>query len=330
MELLQDYARHGAEDAFATLVQRHVNLVYSVALRHTRIPSDAEEITQAVFIILARKAGHLNRNTVLDGWLYQTARLTALSHLRGERRRQFHEQEAYMQSSAQENLPDTHTWDQLAPLLDEAMGQLRKADRDALVLRFFKERSLREVAAALGMNEGTAQRRVLRAVEKLRRFFAKRGVSVPVTALTAAISAHSVQAAPGVLVKSVITVAAVKGAVASGSTVALINEASKLMTSAKLKTAALLGAAFLVTGGTAVVVSQVTTSSRQSHALLLKGFVGEKKRKRRRRLEPQELNCCPSSRLFLGRRGKEIGRRSAGFGRISGDAPRSSGATTDA
>src|SRR5665213_1850958 len=96
IQLLQDYARRGAEEAFATLVQRHINLVYSVALRHTRIPSDAEEIIQVVFILLARKAGHLSRDTVFEGWLYQTARFAALSYVRGQRRRQFHEQEAYM------------------------------------------------------------------------------------------------------------------------------------------------------------------------------------------------------------------------------------------
>jgi RNA polymerase sigma factor (sigma-70 family) len=275
MELLQDYARRGVEEAFATLVQRHINLVYSVALRHARIPSDAEEITQAVFILLARKAGHLSRDIVLEGWLYQTARFAALSYARGQRRRQFHEQEAYMESTAQENLPDTHTWDQLAPLLDEAMGQLGEKDRDALVLRFFKEKSLREVARALSTNEGAAQRRVLRAVEKLRRIFIKRGASVSVTALTTAISAHSVQAAPVGIVKSVISAAAAQGAATSGSTLVLINGASKLMAYAKLKTAALLGAGFLIAGGTAVVLSQVTPS-RQSQTLLLKDFVAQK------------------------------------------------------
>ena len=118
MELLRHYAREGSETAFAELVQRHINLVYSVAFRHVGIAAHAEEITQAVFIILARKAAGLRPDTVLEGWLHETTRLTALSFLRGERRRQFREQEAYMQSTPNESTDDA-TWSQLAPLLDE-------------------------------------------------------------------------------------------------------------------------------------------------------------------------------------------------------------------
>src|SRR5262245_56947212 len=99
MELLRDYAQRNSETAFAELVRRHVNLVYSSAFRQAGNSTHAEEITQAVFIILARKAGQLRVGTILEGWLYETTRLTALSFLRGERRRQFREQEAYMQST---------------------------------------------------------------------------------------------------------------------------------------------------------------------------------------------------------------------------------------
>jgi DNA-directed RNA polymerase specialized sigma24 family protein len=95
MELLRNYDRHGSEDAFTELVRRHINLVYSAALRHVGIAAHAEEITQAVFVILARKAAGLRPDTILEGWLHETTRLTALSFLRGERRRQFREQEAY-------------------------------------------------------------------------------------------------------------------------------------------------------------------------------------------------------------------------------------------
>ena len=102
MELLRDYDRQGSETAFAALVQRHVNLVYSVALRHVGIAAHAEEITQAVFIILSRKSASLRPDTIFEGWLHETTRLTALSFLRGERRRQFREQEAYMQSTLQQ------------------------------------------------------------------------------------------------------------------------------------------------------------------------------------------------------------------------------------
>src|SRR5215467_9110340 len=95
--LLEEYGRLGSEEAFARLVTRHVNLVYSVALRHVQVSAHAEEITQAVFVILARKAGSLGHLQILEGWLHETTRLTALRFLRGERRRQFREQEAYME-----------------------------------------------------------------------------------------------------------------------------------------------------------------------------------------------------------------------------------------
>jgi uncharacterized protein (TIGR03435 family) len=252
MELLREYDRQGSEAAFAALVQRHVSLVYSAALRHVGIAAHAEEITQAVFIILARKAASLRPDTILEGWLYETTRLTALSFRRGERRRQFREQEAYMQSTLQESA-DASTWNQLAPLLDEAMTRLGKKDRDAVVLRFFKDKNLREVAAALKVNETAAQRRVHRAVEKLRRFFTKRGIILPAAVLTTAISANSVQAAPVALAKTVTAVAVAKGAAAGGSTLILIKGALKIMAWTKMKTAIVASAVVLLAAGTTTV-----------------------------------------------------------------------------
>jgi DNA-directed RNA polymerase specialized sigma24 family protein len=114
MALIRRYASSGSEEAFATLVSRHINLVYSVALRHVASPDHAQEISQAVFMILARKAGSLREGTVLSGWLYHTARLTAANYVRGEIRRAQREQEA-MQSLLNEPEPDT--WAQVAPFL---------------------------------------------------------------------------------------------------------------------------------------------------------------------------------------------------------------------
>src|ERR1017187_6871858 len=138
-ELLGQYARTESETAFATLVARYVNLVYSAGLRFTGNPHRAEEIAQAVFIVLARKAGSLRRGTVLSGWLYQTARLTAANFVKGEIRRQRREQEAYMQSTL--TGPDSTAWEQIAPLLDEAMGRLGDTDRHAIVLRVFENKT---------------------------------------------------------------------------------------------------------------------------------------------------------------------------------------------
>jgi uncharacterized protein (TIGR03435 family) len=162
-----------------------------------------------------------------------------------------------MQSTLQETT-DTSTWNQLAPLLDEAMARLGEKDRDAVMLRFFKDKSLREVAAALRMTETAAQRRVHRAVEKLRTFFTKRGVILPAAVLTAAISANSVQAAPVALAKSVTAVAIAKGAAASGSTLTLIKGALKIMAWTKAKiTAATVMSVLLAAGTTTAVVHHI-------------------------------------------------------------------------
>ena len=232
--LLREYAEHGSEEAFTTLVARHINKVYSVALRHTGNPSHAEEITQAVFVILATKCRRLHAAVVLSGWLYQTARLTSVTFLRSEIRRTRREQEAYMQRAQNENEPDL--WRQIAPLLDVGMARLSEKERHAIVLRFFDGKSMREVGAALGANENAAKKRVGRALEKLRNFFTKRGVSSTTILIGEAISAHSVQAAPAVLAKSVSAVAVAKGAAASASTLTLIKGALKIMAWTKAKT----------------------------------------------------------------------------------------------
>jgi RNA polymerase sigma factor (sigma-70 family) len=249
MRLVRHYAAHQSESAFATLVSRHTNLVYSVALRQVGNPQLAEEVTQVVFVILARKAGSLNEQTILPGWLYRTACYVSSSARKRELRRQQREQEAYMQSTLNEIKTDA-AWQQMAPLLEEAMLRLGPADRDALVLRFFEGRSLSEVGAALGASEEAAKKRVNRAVEKLRGFFTRRGVVLPASVFLAAISANSVQAAPALLATAITTVAFTKGATVSTSTIILIQGALKVMAWSKAKTAIVVAAAVLLTAGT--------------------------------------------------------------------------------
>ena len=254
IELIREYVQRGSEAAFASLVQKHINLVYSAAVRHVTITAYAEEITQAVFIMLARKAAALRSDTVLEGWLFNTTRLVSLNFMRQERRRQFREQEAYMQSTLQES-DDDSTWARLSPLLDEALSRLGEKDRDAILLRFFKEKTVREVATALGASEAAAQRRVLRALDKLRRFFTRRGVAMPATALTSLIVSKSVQAAPASLAKSATALGLAKGVTASSSTITLIKGALKVMAWTKAKTAMVLGVTvFLAVGATGVIV----------------------------------------------------------------------------
>jgi RNA polymerase sigma factor (sigma-70 family) len=254
MDLVREYAARNSEPAFETLVRRHVSLVYSVALRQAGNPAQAEEITQAVFLILARKAARLRPDTILAAWLHETARFASASFLRGEQRRRRREQEAYMQSQLQESAADP-AWEQLAPLLDEAIGQLGRADRNAVVLRFFQNKSAREIAAALNVHESAAQKRLNRAVEKLRAYFLKRGVTVSAGALIGALSVNSVHGAPAHLAASVMAVSA-KGTAVSSSTLTLIQGALKIMAWTKAKTAIVVGASVLLAAGTTTVVIQ--------------------------------------------------------------------------
>jgi RNA polymerase sigma factor (sigma-70 family) len=249
--LLREYAERASEPAFATLVARHINKVYSVALRRTGNPHQAEEITQAVFVILAKKAAHLRRDVIVSGWLYETARLTSITFLRGEIRRAHREQEAHMQRLLNED--ESGLWRQIAPLLEAGMAGLNEKDRHAVVLRFFDGKSMSEVGAALGANEDAAKKRVGRALEKLRRFFARRGVNSTTAILAGAISIHSVQTAPGTLANSVIVLAMAKGAAASGSTFTLIKGALKLMAWTKAKTAVIAAGVLLIGTGALVV-----------------------------------------------------------------------------
>ncbi|HTR42376.1 MAG TPA: sigma-70 family RNA polymerase sigma factor [Pseudomonadales bacterium] len=244
LALLKEYAETRSEPAFAELVSRYLNLVYSVAFRSTGNAHAAQEISQAVFIILARKAKNLSSHVTLSGWLYQTTRLTARNYLRTEMRRQNREQEAFMQSTLAENDPEL--WPQIAPLLDDAMERLGRRDRHAIVERFFENKNLRDVGLALGASEVAARMRVNRALEKLRVFFKRRGVNSTTAAIGENISRHSVQAAPVELAKMVTTIALAKGVTASASVAAL---AKTTLLAMKIKTIVAASMAVVLVAG---------------------------------------------------------------------------------
>jgi RNA polymerase sigma factor (sigma-70 family) len=198
--LLGQFTTEQLQDAFTELVNRHMNLVYSAALRQVRSPQLAEEVSQTVFTHLARNAAKLTPDTILTAWLYQVTRHAAIDVIRSEARRQAREQIAFQMSDMNDPSPG---WTHIEPLLDEAMQSLDATDRTAILLRYFENKSLREVGEALGASEDAAQKRVSRAVERLREFFLERRVTVGASGLAALVSANAIQAAPAGLAAAV-------------------------------------------------------------------------------------------------------------------------------
>ena len=204
-DLLRQFSRDHSQDAFTALVQRHVNLVYSTALRHVRSRELAEEVAQSVFSDLARNAARLKAKTVLSAWLYQVTRGQAVDVVRRESRRQARERFAAEMTAVNATSSD---WTRIELLLDDAMESLNETDRAAVLLRYFENKPLREVGALLGASDDAAQKRVSRAVERLREFFSKRGVTASASGLVVLLSANAIQAAPAGLVAAISTTAA--------------------------------------------------------------------------------------------------------------------------
>jgi RNA polymerase sigma factor (sigma-70 family) len=198
-ELLQTYAQHGSNDAFAALVRRHLDLVYSAARRQVRSPHLAEEVTQSVFIDLARSARKLKPSQPLAAWLFLVTRRTAIDVLRSETRR--HSLLQPLAEVARENATVVST--EIEPLLDEAIASLSEDDRRAVILRFFDNQSLREVGQIFGTSDDAAQKRVSRAVEQLRSYFGKHGVVLGTAAVASQLSAHAATTAPVALVTGI-------------------------------------------------------------------------------------------------------------------------------
>jgi len=269
LDLLRQFAQGKSQDAFTALVQRHVNLVYSAALRQVRSPQLAEEVAQSVFADLARGAGKLagggdapspecgsdvSSQKPLTPWLYAVARRTAIDVVRKESRRQLREQIAVEMNvmNAQPQLShfakcgNDSAWPDIEPLLDDAMAALDETDRAAILLRYFENKNLREVGAALGTSDDAAQKRVSRAVEQLREFLAKRGVTVGAGGLAVVISANAVQSAPIGLALTITNASLA----AAGTTLTFM----KIATITKLKLA--FGAIVVAGAVTAFVIQQ--------------------------------------------------------------------------
>lgn len=260
LELLTKYAREGCEAAFAEVVQRHVDLVYSAALRHVRSPQLAEEVAQSVFLDLAKNIPRLKSDTVISAWLYQVTHRTAVDAIRRESRRQVREQIA-LDMNASVSSPTG--WEQIQPLLDDGMAELDEADRTAVLLRFLEGKSLREVGQAIGLSDDAAQKRVSRALDRLRSILQKRGVMVGASTLAVILSTYAVQAAPIGLTSAIVGTTA--GTAVAGTSFTLTATKTILMTTLQKTLGGLIVAGAV---GVAVYQTHKNTQLRQQLAVL--------------------------------------------------------------
>jgi RNA polymerase sigma factor (sigma-70 family) len=235
---LQNFAERNSEAAFRSLVERHLPLVFGTARRMTGENALAEDIAQTVFILLAGKAKSLGRGTILSGWLYRTTRFVTSRALTAEQRRRRREQEALtMQSST----PTDPSWLRLGPQLDEALARLGETDRNAILLRYFEEQSLRDVGLSLGLSEEAAKKRVARALEKLRRTLSRHGAEISAAAVAAGLTKEAAEAASalplaGKIAAVVLAHGAVGGSATAGS--ALLTDVVAALRWARIQTAA--------------------------------------------------------------------------------------------
>lgn len=262
-ELLRRYTEGGQEEAFGELVRRHIDLVYSAALRVVAGDGHlAEDVSQIVFTELARKARTFSSEVMLAGWLYRTACFTAAKAVRSERRRQAREEMATQMTALDGNTEPT--WEEIGPRLDQALNKLSPADRDVIVLRFLKRQDFRSVGAAFNITEEAAQKRVARALEKLRGILSPAHAPLTVAGLGTLLSAQAVTAAPITLAATITAGSLSSIAAGSGATLTTM----KIMALINTKTA-VVGLVIVGSVGTPLVLQQRALSEvRQENVAL--------------------------------------------------------------
>lgn len=269
-QLLRAYAENRSDAAFSELVRRHVDFVYSAARRMVCDPHLAEDVTQGVFVAFAKNARQLTDRSVFSGWLHRTAQNIAAQTVRTIERRRAREQEAVAMNELLAHESDA-AWENIARHLDTALGELSEPDRDALLLRYFERKSAREMALTLGTSEEAAQKRVNRAVERLRELFSKRNVTVGASGLVVMISANAVQAAPVGLIVTISTAVSLVGTAIQTSTAIAVTKTIAMTTLQKtLITAAIAvatGAGIYEAHEASILRSQVQTLQQQQASL---------------------------------------------------------------
>lgn len=245
--LLHRYAREHDQAAFAEIVRRHLNLVYSAAVRRVGDRHLAEDVTQAVFMILARKPNSAARSSLLSAWLLNTVRYASANALKIERRRRHHHDlaTACASSACSPNPSEVLIWREIVAHLDDAVLALPARDRQAILLRYFQDKQIGEIAAAMKTSEGAAKQRLSRSIEKLRKRLNKRGAVLAMegaAGLSALLAAQAMRAAPASL-NSTACASAAAGSACSATSIAISKGAITMMTLAKLKT---LAAIFLI------------------------------------------------------------------------------------
>jgi RNA polymerase sigma factor (sigma-70 family) len=265
-ELLRRYVETDSQEAFAALVTRHTDLVWSSALRLTGgDPHEAEDVAQTVFAALAVKSARLKPGVILPGWLLNATRYAAADLRKLERRRKRHERNAAMSNThvvragasvpAGKQADREQTWSRVAPVLDEALAQLGDSLRLAVVLRFFERKSMRDVAGRLGISEAAARQRVCRGLEKLRDALGRRSVSVPLAGLASLLAANAVHAAPAGVATCLAGAASVAAAATGGAKTVAGSHAVFALFGTWTKGAAAVWAVVTLVGGAGALVA---------------------------------------------------------------------------